>query len=327
MVKAKRILMAVHPHFRPDRGPRRISTEQDVWGALIAMGHNVRVAGVTDDISELERTISEFSPHIVFNLLEEYRGEAIFDFHVVTRLESLGVPYTGCNPRGLILSRNKYLTGLVAEGLGICTPKSWLLNDGGRDFVTLKKIISRIEYPLFLKLNREHSSLGIRESNRVSTLRQLHSTYRRLKSDFGSEILLQQFIPGEDVTVSVWGNGRCQAFAPRNLPLGGKNRVSTARVKFSPSEWRKRSILSEEFKSPVALRLRNESLKLYRHLDMSGYARFDFRVQEDHKSFLIDVNANPNLCKDEDFVVSSGVSYEKVLERIIDLGLRYQPKM
>ena len=322
MGKSKRVLIAVHPHFRPDRRAKRAGTEADVWVALRRLGHQVRVAGVEEDLDQFGAEVSEFKPHIVFNLLEEFRGEAIFDFHVISLLEARGIPFTGCNPRGLVLSRNKYLTGLVAQGLGVRTPRSWLLFRGEKE-----RLSPAPEFPLFVKLNREHASLGIRESNRVQNPMQLRSTCRRLRDKFDSEILLQDFILGKDVTIGVWGNQRCSALAPRTLHLGGRDRVSTARVKFSASWQKRRVIRSVEFKAECTGRLQKEALLLYRHLDMSGYARFDFRVQEDGTTFLIDVNANPNLAKDEDFVVSSGLPYLEVVEKIIDLGLRYRPDL
>ena len=84
---------------------QREGTERDVFMALRRLGHSVRVVGVSHDLRAFEREMVEVRPHIVFNLLEEFRFEAVFDFHMVAYLEALGVPFTGCNPRGLILSR------------------------------------------------------------------------------------------------------------------------------------------------------------------------------------------------------------------------------
>src|SRR4051812_6500308 len=105
----------VHPQFRPDRAPRRAGTERDVWLALRRLGHTVQVAGVSEDLRKLDKELAEFRPHIAVNLMEEFRSEAVFDFHIISFLESLGIPYTGCNPRGLVLSRNKFLVGGLAE--------------------------------------------------------------------------------------------------------------------------------------------------------------------------------------------------------------------
>ncbi|MEZ4872247.1 MAG: hypothetical protein R2827_08385 [Bdellovibrionales bacterium] len=58
---------------------------------------------------ESRKAVKEFNPNIIFNLLEEFAGEAVFDHYIVSYLELLRVKYTGCNPRGLMLARDKAL--------------------------------------------------------------------------------------------------------------------------------------------------------------------------------------------------------------------------
>ena len=72
-------------------------------------GHELRVIGVHDDLTPIRQTIEEFKPDIVFNLMEAFADIGVFDQNVVSYLELLRVPYTGCNPRGLTLSRDKAL--------------------------------------------------------------------------------------------------------------------------------------------------------------------------------------------------------------------------
>ena len=72
-------------------------------------GHELRVIGVHDDLTPIRQAIDEFKPTIVFNLMEAFADIGVFDQNVVSYLELLRVPYTGCNPRGLTLSRDKAL--------------------------------------------------------------------------------------------------------------------------------------------------------------------------------------------------------------------------
>ena len=65
--------------------------------------------GVHDDLTPIRRTMEEFKPTIIFNLMEAFDDIGVFDQNVVSYLELLKVPYTGCNPRGLTLSRDKAL--------------------------------------------------------------------------------------------------------------------------------------------------------------------------------------------------------------------------
>ena len=85
-------------------------TEYDVVSTLRAAGHEVRPLGVHDELKPIRDEIEGFKPHVVFTLLEQFHGEVIYDQNVVSYLELMRIPYTGCNPRGLMLARGKDLS-------------------------------------------------------------------------------------------------------------------------------------------------------------------------------------------------------------------------
>jgi D-alanine-D-alanine ligase len=62
---------------------------------------------------------------------------------------------------------------------------------------------------------------------------------------------------------------------------------------------------------------------------MCGYARLDLRMRNDGKLFLLEANANPDLTYGEDFAESAesvGIKYDKLISRIVNLGLSYAPE-
>ena len=110
-----RVLCLMHDYLVPPEDDSKYDisvpwkTEFDVKNTLQVMGHEVRVVGVADDLSVMRNATKEFAPHIVFNLMENFTEVGVFDQNIVSYLELLKVPYTGCNPRGLMLSRDKAL--------------------------------------------------------------------------------------------------------------------------------------------------------------------------------------------------------------------------
>ena len=82
--------------------------------------------------TELRETIAEWRPHVVFNLLDEFPGIISYDHYVVAYLELLRQRYTGCNPRGMMLSRDKVLTKRVLATHGVATPAFRLFPFGRR---------------------------------------------------------------------------------------------------------------------------------------------------------------------------------------------------
>ena len=83
--------------------------EYDVISTLKKRKHEVLVVGVDSDLTPIKPSIEEFKPNIVFNLMDAFADVGTFDQNVVSYLELLRVPYTGCNPRGMTLTRDKAL--------------------------------------------------------------------------------------------------------------------------------------------------------------------------------------------------------------------------
>lgn len=324
MAKTLRAALLVHPQFNPQKNGRVGSaTEFDVWKALKAIGHTVEILPAQSDLRALDRHLAAFKPDVVFNLLEEFRGEGVFDFHVVTFLESLGIAYTGCSPRGLIVTRNKLWTSHIARGEGVATPDSTMARG---------QSVAAEGYPLLVKYNREHASLGMTQANVVRDRGQLTKRLARLKDVYAGEVIVQRFIPGLEISVAVMGNARPEAFEPWRLRLPSPDAIATAKVKFSARYRQKKGIRATRTSGMDPLlkrRLKDEARRLYGLFDMNGYARFDFRVDRQGTPFLIDVNANPCLAKSEDFASAAraeGIEYPELIQKIVQLGLGYKPR-
>src|SRR5690606_23528107 len=146
-VKKRRILLLVNEGLIPPEDLRGISedqieacrTEYNVLSTLANNGHEVRVLGIGDKIGELRRVIRDWRPEITFNLLEEFSGIATYDHYVVTFLELMRQPYTGCNPRGMMLSRDKVLTKQILAYHRIPTPRFHLF-PWGRSYREPRKL-------------------------------------------------------------------------------------------------------------------------------------------------------------------------------------------
>jgi D-alanine-D-alanine ligase len=107
-------------------------------------------------------------------------------------------------------------------------------------------------------------------------------------------------------------------------------KIATERVKWSTQYQKKHGIMTSAAKLDPALadRIQRIAKRAYRALDLSGYARVDVRMDEADRVYVLEANPNPNLAYGEDFAESaevSGLTYERLLERIITLGLRWEP--
>ena len=166
-MKSLRTLVVVHSSLVPpttlegysDKEIAEWRTEYDVTCTLRKAGHTVQVLGVLDSLTELRAALVDSPPDVVFNLLEEFNGIVTYDQHVVAFLELMRQPYTGCNPRGLLLSRDKVLCKQVLAFHRISTPQFAVFRRAERFHVP-----RRLRFPLFVKSATEDASLGIAQA-------------------------------------------------------------------------------------------------------------------------------------------------------------------
>ena len=304
-------------------------TEYDVISHLKKAGHEVMPLGLSDSLSELRRAITDWKPGIVFNLLEEFDGIVTYDQHVVAFLELMHQPYTGCNPRGLLLSRDKSLCKQLLAFHRIATPQFAVFRRGARINVPRK-----LRYPLFVKSTVEDASLGIAQASVVEDAAKLKERIEFVHEQVKSDALVEEYIEGRELYVGVMGNERLTRLPVWEMVFGSMPdtlaAIATRKVKWDKRYQTKYGITTHaaaDLPPPVLAALDRLSRRIYRALGMSGYARMDFRVTPQGQVYVLEANANPNLETAEDFAESAraaGTAYGDLLERLMDLGLKYR---
>jgi len=302
-------------------------TEYDVTAALYNLGHEYRKLGVSGDLGVIRQAAEEFKPHIIFNMLEEFDGEAVFDQHVVSYLELRRWPYTGCGPRGLLLSRDKALSKQILSYHRIRVPDFAVFPRG--------KVIRRprrLPFPLFVKSMIEDASLGISQASLVHNDEALAERVRFVHDRIGTDAIAEQYIEGREFYVGVIGNRRLETFpiwellftkAPEDAPV-----IATAKVKWDQKYQQRMGVKTQAAVDlPVGMEARIVRLckRIYRCLGLIGYARLDFRMTPEGKVYVLEANPNPQLAYGEDFAESAhaaGLEYEQLVQRILNLGLR-----
>jgi len=304
-------------------------TEYDVTTTLRKAGHDVRCMGVMDSLTELRSAIADWKPDVVFNLLEEFNGIVTYDQHVVAFLELMRQPYTGCNPSGLLLSRDKSLCKQLLTFHRIPTPLFFVAPRGFKFHVPRK-----VKFPLFVKSTTEDASLGIAQASVVDDAAKLKERVDFIHTQVGSDALIEEFIEGRELYVGVMGNDRLTRLPVWEMVFGSMPdslpAIATRKVKWDKRYQAKYGITTraaEDLPPAVLANLDKLSRRIYRALGLSGYARMDFRVRPDGSVYVLEANANPNLEAAEDFAESAraaGVGYDELLEKIMGLGTSYR---
>lgn len=334
-MKKSRVLVLVHRDLKPKEGIAAHEVrpegrmEWDVVTTLRARGHDLELIEVHDDLTPIRQALEDFEPTIAFNLLEAFDDVVIFDQNVVSYLELLKVPYTGCNPRGLTLARDKALARKLLAYHRIPSPDFTVVGIGRRPVLP-----RRMGYPVIVKSLFYEASAGISQASVVANEEQLAKRVRFVHETLFTPAIVEQYIEGRELYVGVIGNHRLKVFPVWEMSFdrmqGDNWPIATERVKWNVSYQKRHGIETDEAELPeaVAAGVQRLAKRAYRALELSGYARIDFRMDAAGRAYVIEANPNPQLAKEEDFARSAeraGVGYARLLERIMTLGLRWQP--
>jgi D-alanine-D-alanine ligase len=332
-MKPLRTLVVMHESLVPPESLEGYSekeidewrTEYDVILHLKKAGHEVKALGVLDNLTALRAEIAEWKPQIVFNLLEEFDGIVTYDQHVVAFLELHRQPYTGCNPRGLMLSRDKVLSKQLLAYHRVPTPQFAVFPRGKR-----LKLPKRLRFPMFVKSATEDASLGIAQASVVEDAARLKERIEFIHEQTTSDALVEEYVEGREIYVALLGNQRITTFPPWEMVFGSAPAIATRKVKWDKRYQKKYGITTtaaQDLPPTVVEQLERQSKRIYKALHLTGYARMDFRLRADGSLFVLEANANPNMSEGEDFADAAraaGVSYDELLAKILSLGLGYQ---
>ena len=334
-MKSHRVLVLMHPDLMPPDSLKGHSeqeinvwkTEYDVVSTLRASGHEVQPLGVKSELAPIRDAVESWKPHVVFNLLEEFHGEAVYDQNVASYLELLRVPYTGCNPRGLVLARGKDLAKKLVHYHRVPMPAFAV-------FPMRRKIRRppRLALPLIVKSLIEDASMGIAQASVVESDEALVERVTFIHERIGTAAIAEQYIEGREIYVGVLGNERRRVLPIWELEFGelaqGKRPIATEKVKHDIEYQQRHGVLEGPAKglSPqVEARIKSLVKRICRTLELDGYARVDFRLSNDDIPYFIEANPNPEIAKIEEFARSAthdGLKYPDLLNRILALGIQ-----
>jgi D-alanine-D-alanine ligase len=330
-MKPLRILVLLHPDLMPPDSlkgfsPEEINvwkTEFDVVSTLRKAGHDVRPLGVQHELKPIREEIETWKPDLVFNLMEEFHGETVYDQNVVSYLELLRIPYTGCNPRGLMLARGKDLSKKLVHYHRIPVPAFAV-------FPMQRKIHrpKRLHFPLIVKSLSEDASEGIARASLVDSDEKLAERVAFIHAKLSTPALVEQYIEGREIYVSVLGNDRLRVLPVWELDFGSAAPIATEKVKHD-REYQERHKIehgpAKDLSPELRARIAKMAKRIYRTLELDGYARIDFRLSNDDIPYFLEANPNPEIAQSEEFAHAAAhdkIRYRDLLNRIVALGMR-----
>ena len=199
-----------------------------------------------DAAKKVERQVRKSATALLLEsrIGHEFDGIVTYDQHVVAFLELLRQPYTGCNPRGLLLARDKPLSKQLLSYHRIPSPQFAVFRRGIK-----LRLPRKIKYPLFVKSTTEDASLGISQASVVENDDQLTRRVAFIHEKLGTAAIVEQFIDGRELYVGVLGNQRLEVFPVWEMSFtqmpDNKWRIATERVKWSTKYQKRHGIMTD----------------------------------------------------------------------------------
>lgn len=246
-----------------------------VEAALIEAGFNVRVIDVQKDIKALIEAL-EPKPDVVFNNLHGRGGE---DGVIQSVLEMMDIPYTHSGVMASAIGMDKIASKTLAKSLGIACAEHQLLKDGE----TAKDI--QMEAPYVVKPANEGSSVGVS----LVMPGDNHSGVDDDLFEAGRRIMVEAYIPGEELTVAVL-DGRAQAVTA----IQSQTRFFDYEAKYS--DGRTGYQLPAKIPQEIYKKAMRWSEEIYQAMGCGGIARCDYKYDSEKGEdglFFLEINTQP----------------------------------
>lgn len=245
--------------------------------------------------SKLVDSLLTFKPDLCLNFVDTLHGSGALASSIPGIFELLNIPYVGSGTLGLALSNNKFLTKTILEAWGLPTPRYQLFRSPSQS------LDYHLRFPLIVKLNEEHGSVGLDEHSVVTNDKQLKERLNFLIETYQQPALVEEFIEGgtEITGVVLEAKQTVKVFLSLRSFDTPKDqfKLVTFDTKWTGSEGVGELVKYLPYKPEDSLvrRIKNDLRKAFEILKMDDLSRFDLIIDKYQNHYLIDCNANPSL--------------------------------
>jgi D-alanine-D-alanine ligase len=280
--------------------------------AIESQGFKVKKIG---NVTSLLEQIDQLGVDIVFNISEGISGRNR-ESQVPILLEMAGIPFVGSDALTLGITLDKIIAKKIFISEGIPTPK----------FFEVKTIESlsnadHLKFPLIVKPRFEGSSKGLNENSRVENMEGLKKQAEYVINTYKQPALVEEFISGQEFTVAVVGNDLPEVLPIVQIKIDGRlkldNRFYTfARITSDRLEY----ICPAHITQDLSKKICQLAVRAYGSVECRDFGRVDFRVGNDGKPYVLEINPLPSLSTADVFPVVAkqvGMSYEEIIGKIL----------
>lgn len=314
----------VRPTESPGHLPEDAFEEYDseatvghIRDGLASLGHEVTLLPAGPGIIDRLR---EDRPDLVFNIAEGEEGRCR-EAHLPALLEMLRIPYVGSDPLTLCVTLDKPVAKrlVASEGFSTppfrCCPTPEVLEEGA------------LSWPVIVKPAFEGSSKGIRLASRASSIAEARTMIGFVNGTYGQEALVEEFVPGPEVTVGLVGNGTPRVIGQMEIRPKRIRREDFVYALEIKRDWEAQVeyLCPPSLPETVIADVERHAKGIYRALGCRDFGRIDFRIDERGVPQFLECNPLPGLSPGYgDLPIMAermGIPYVSLLSEILSSAL------
>ena len=280
-----------------------LKTGKTIYAALRRRGYR---ASAIDVDASLPWVLRRKNIDVAFLALHGPGGE---DGTVQGLLDVLGIPYTGSGVRASAVGMDKSMTKALVEREGVPVAPGISIHKGQGTAAP-----KNLKWPLVVKPVDQGSTVGV---SIVHTAEQWKSALRRAWRQ-GSVIVVESFIPGREIAVSVL-DGKALPTVEIVAPGGFYDYAA----KYEKAETR--YLCPSPLTKFQDRQVRELAVRSYKVLGCEGAARVDFRLNSKGRPFFLEINTIPGMTERSLLPMAAaqaGMNYEALTERILQSAIK-----
>ena len=303
----------------------------NIQKALESKGHRASFFDMNETPLPFDK-IAEANVDLIFNVCERVNNSSLLEPHAAAILDCLGIPYTGSNPLTLAMCIDKIKVKKVLEYHQIPTPKFDYVFDKDDD------IREDLRYPLIVKPANTDNSIGISNKSVVTSLKDLKEQVHYILEEFRRPVLIEEFIEGDEVDVSIMGNEERVKVLPLSRSLFNEMPAGFWGIYPFKAKWTNEDPVYDKIKierpakysQKLTALISEICLDAYNIFDCHDYARIEVRVDRLGNPYVLEINPNPSINRGDcvpNCAEMIGLRYEDFIQDILkEAILRYQER-
>jgi len=320
-------IVILHSDIAPNAGEDELDCliEADtIARAVRQVGYEPFLVPFCLDLGKTITALRSINLEAVFNIVESLAAKGSLIHFAPALLDYLQIPYTGARTEAIFLTSCKPLAKKMLHAADIPTP-AWITEDG-------ISMGSNLTDKYIVKSSWEHASIGLDDDSIISTTdkKTLLKEMNCRKKKLGGSCYAEAYIDGREFNVALIADKS----AVRVLPVAEmlfvgyspeKLKIVDYKAKWMASSFEyNNTIIKFDFAgndNNLISVLREIALRCWNLFGLRGYARVDFRVDNNSKPWVLEINANPCLSLDAGFAAAlekESLKYHEGIELIIN---------